>query len=62
MRTLVALLVIVYLVGVGVVLAPTVKAKWNTASTSQFVASVATEMPRALTWPATVYRGTTEHG
>ncbi len=62
MRTLIALLIIVYLVGVGVVLAPTVKAKWNTASTSQFVASLATEMPTALAWPAAVFRGTTQRG
>jgi hypothetical protein len=62
MRALIALLVVVYLVGVGVVLAPTVNAKWNTGSTSQFVASVATEMPTALAWPAAVYRNTTERG
>ncbi len=62
MRTLIALLVVVYLVGVGVVLAPTVKAKWNAGSTSQFVASVANEMPTALAWPAAVYRSTTERG
>jgi hypothetical protein len=62
MRTLIAFLAVVYLVGVGVVLAPTVKAKWDTASTSQFVASVANEMPSALAWPAAVYRNTTERG
>ncbi len=31
MRTLIGLLVIIYLVGVGVALAPTIKANWNTA-------------------------------
>ena len=62
MRMLVALLVIVYLVGVGVVLAPTVKAKWNTGPTSQFVTSIADEIPTALAWPATIYRRTTERG
>jgi hypothetical protein len=30
MRVLIALLVIVYLVGVGVALAPTIKANWST--------------------------------
>jgi hypothetical protein len=60
MRTLLAILVVVYLVGVGVVLAPTVKAKWNTAPTSQFVTSVATQMPTALAWPAVMYRDTIE--
>ncbi|REF89183.1 hypothetical protein DES32_0399 [Methylovirgula ligni] len=62
MRMLIALLVVVYLVGVGVVLAPTVKAKWNTGSTSQFVTSIASEIPTALAWPATIYRKTTERG
>ena len=32
MRLLIALLVIIYLVGVGVVLAPTIEANWSTAS------------------------------
>ena len=53
MRLLIALLVIIYLVGVGVVLAPTIEANWSTASASQLVGSVATELPRALSWPAT---------
>ena len=55
MRVLIALLVIAYLVGVGVALAPTIKANWSTGPASQFVESVATELPRALSWPATVY-------
>jgi hypothetical protein len=62
MRTLIALLLIVYLVGVGVVLAPIIKAKWNTGSTSQFVASLATEMPTALAWPAAIYRSAADRG
>jgi Flp pilus assembly pilin Flp len=32
MRGLIALIVIVYLVGVGVALAPTVETKWNSAT------------------------------
>jgi hypothetical protein len=55
MRVLIALLVIAYLVGVGVELAPTIKANWSTGPASQFVESVATELPRALSWPATAY-------
>jgi hypothetical protein len=31
MRALIALMVIVYIVGVGVVLSPTIQAKWNGA-------------------------------
>jgi hypothetical protein len=60
MRLLITLLVIAYLVGVGVALAPTIKANWSTAPTSQFVESVATELPTALAWPAAAYRSITE--
>ena len=62
MRLLIALLVIIYLVGVGVVLAPTIEANWSTAYASQLVGSVATELPRALSWPATVYRSIAKRG
>ncbi len=60
MRALITLLVIIYLVGVGVALAPTIKANWSTASAAQFVRSVATELPKALSWPATAYRNIAE--
>jgi hypothetical protein len=36
MRLLISLLVIAYLVGIGVTLAPTIKANWNTVPASQF--------------------------
>jgi hypothetical protein len=61
MRMLFALLVIVYLVGVGVTLAPTIKANWSTAPASHFVESVVAELPRALSWPATAYRSIAEN-
>jgi hypothetical protein len=60
MRVLIALLVIAYLVGVGVELAPTIKAIWRTVPAPQFVETVATELPRALSWPATAYRSVAE--
>lgn len=56
MRALIALLVIVYLVGVGVMLAPTITANWSAGSASQFVEKVVAELPRALSWPAAAYR------
>ncbi|MGO9004568.1 MAG: hypothetical protein ACLQIQ_18025 [Beijerinckiaceae bacterium] len=62
MRVIIALFVIIYLVGVGVALAPTVKANWSNASASQLVGSVATELPKAVSWPATAYRSITERG
>jgi hypothetical protein len=60
MRLLITLLVIAYFVGVGVVLAPTIQANWSTGPASQFVESVATELPRALSWPAAAYRSIAE--
>jgi hypothetical protein len=59
MRAIILLLVIIYLVGVGVVLAPTIQAKWNTATASELFGSVVQELPRALSWPAEVYRNVT---
>jgi hypothetical protein len=56
MRLLLALIVIVYLVGVGVVLAPTVESGWNSEIASAFVASVANALPDALAWPARLAR------
>ncbi len=62
MRTLIAILVIVYLVGIGVELAPTIKANWNSTTIAQFCASVGAELPRALAWPAAVYHSATMRG
>ena len=59
MRLFLALLVIVYLIGVGVTLAPTIRSKWSTATASDLAASVVQELPVALAWPATVYRSIT---
>jgi hypothetical protein len=55
MRALVALIVIIYLVGVGVALSPTIRAKWNSATAAELAASVGEDLPRALAWPARVY-------
>ncbi|MCW2318960.1 hypothetical protein M2322_004529 [Rhodoblastus acidophilus] len=57
MRMIIALFLIAYLVGVGVTLAPTIKANWNTAPASQFVERIVEELPGALSWPATAFRG-----
>jgi hypothetical protein len=62
MRVLIGLIVIVYLVGVGVVLAPTVSGKWNSGTASELSASVAQALPGALAWPAGVYRSLTGRG
>jgi Flp pilus assembly pilin Flp len=62
MRLLIALLVIVYLVGVGVALSPTIKEKWNSAPASDLSASVVQALPDALAWPARVFRSLTGRG
>jgi hypothetical protein len=62
MRALIALIVIVYLVGVGVGLAPTIEAKWNSAPAPDLATSVGQALPNALAWPARVYHGMSEHG
>ncbi len=59
MRTLIAIIVIVYLVGVGVVLSPTIRSQWNSATASDLTASVMQVLPTALAWPATAYRNIT---
>jgi hypothetical protein len=55
MRAFIALVVILYLVGVGVELAPTISAKWNSGTASELSASVWQELPGALAWPVTLY-------
>jgi len=56
LRAFIALFVLVYLVGVGVVLAPTFQAGWNAGPASQLSQTVGQELPSALAWPAAAYR------
>jgi hypothetical protein len=62
MRILIALMVIVYIVGIGVVLSPTIQARWNGASASDFVTSVAQALPNAAAWPVRAYHSIVERG
>jgi hypothetical protein len=62
MRVLIALIVILYLVGVGVALSPTIQAKWSSASASDLATSVAQELPNAIAWPARAYHSITARG
>jgi hypothetical protein len=55
MRALIAVVVIVYLIGVGVELAPTFQASWSTVPASQLASSVAQALPSALAWPMVAY-------
>jgi hypothetical protein len=62
MRVLIVLLVIFYLVGVGVALAPTFQSNWSTVTASQLAGAVANNLPHAMSWPATAYRGIVRGG
>jgi hypothetical protein len=62
MRALIAIILMVYLVGVGVALSPTIREKWNSAPASDLVASVGQDLPRALGWPVRVYESMTDRG
>jgi hypothetical protein len=62
MRLLLALVVVIYLVGVGVELSPTIRTQWNGAPAPEFATSVALEIPRALAWPALSFQSASEPG
>jgi hypothetical protein len=55
MRAVIAMLVIIYLVGVGVALAPTIHDNWTVVPASELMKDVTRDMPRALSWPAIAY-------
>jgi hypothetical protein len=59
---LIALVVVIYLVGIGVVLSPTIRTNWSSASASHLVATVAHELPNAVVWPARAFHSATDHG
>jgi hypothetical protein len=62
MRAFVALVVVVYLVGVGVALSPTVQNKWSSVPASEFASSVAEALPGAAAWPARAFQSLPERG
>jgi hypothetical protein len=51
MQLLLALIVAIYLVGVGVVLSPVIQASWNTEPASVVVGDIGQALPGALAWP-----------
>jgi hypothetical protein len=56
MQTIIALIVIVYLVGVGVVLSPVIQSEWNSEPASALAQSLAQALPNALSWPVRAAR------
>jgi hypothetical protein len=55
MRGLATIIAIIYLVGIVVALAPTVRANWQ-SSTSALYSNVVRALPEAFAWPATAIR------
>jgi hypothetical protein len=51
MRLLLALIVILYLIGVGVVLSPTVRSTWDSEPASVLADRIVQALPDALAWP-----------
>ena len=51
MQLLLTLIVVVYLVGVGVVLSPVIRATWNTEPASVVAGDIGQALPEALAWP-----------
>jgi hypothetical protein len=58
-RLLIALIVIVYLVGVGVELAPIFQTGWAHQTASELTSNIIDALPNALAWPVQVYRNFT---
>jgi hypothetical protein len=48
------LIVIVYLVGIGVALSPTIQVEWNADSASDFAANIGHALTYALAWPTRI--------
>jgi hypothetical protein len=56
MRALIALFVVVYLIGVGVALAPTIQTNIRTATAPELASSIVQSLPDALAWPTRAFR------
>ena len=60
MRVLIALVVVIYLIGVGVALAPAFQTNVGSAASSDIASRVAQSLPDALGWPSRAYRDLSE--
>lgn len=60
MRGILSLLIVIYLIGVGVELAPVVQGQWSSGSASDFASSITRALPDALAWPVKVWRSLTQ--
>jgi len=56
MRLLLALIIIIYLVGVGVVLSPVIRSGWDSEPASALTGQIVQALPAALAWPARAAR------
>jgi hypothetical protein len=55
MGRLISLLLLVYVIGIGVQLAPTVQGSWDKETAEQVFARVMDELPHAAAWPVRTF-------
>ena len=56
MRVVIATLLIVYLIGVGVDLAPAIWSGWSSGNGAIMLGNMTRTLPDALAWPVSAYR------
>jgi hypothetical protein len=59
-RIALSLLAIVYVVGVGVYLGPSIWAGWSSSNAGMMVENVSSALPDALAWPISAFRSISE--
>ena len=55
MSRILLLLIVIYIIGICVELAPIVRAEWDTAPASELVADILAHVPEAAAWPVRVF-------
>jgi hypothetical protein len=58
MRALIISIILVYLVGIGVTLFPTLSRNWDRSTGSELTAIMLDSLPIAMKWPVRVYHRT----
>ena len=55
MGRILSLVVVIYIIGICVDLAPIVRAEWNTAPASELASDVVAHLPEAAAWPVRLF-------
>lgn len=59
MMRLIFVVLLIYVVGIGVQLTPTVREGWNSMTAAQLLDRTAEELPNAAAWPMRAYESLT---